>query len=95
MSSPRVVKSTTGRNKSVMAAGAADHVWGLEEVIALLAEQPKGRARKIGAPPEQDRGRFWAGAYPVRVLPGNRAPRRSIVAMLQCVGVFVRWLDVS
>ncbi len=35
-----------------MAAGVADHVWGLDEVIALLPEQPKGRVRKIGAPPE-------------------------------------------
>lgn len=35
-----------------MAAGVADHVWSLEEMLALMPEQPKGRVRKIGAPPE-------------------------------------------
>jgi IS1 family transposase len=43
--------SLKGRTPA-MAAGVADHVWGLDEVIALLPEQPKGRVRKIGAPPD-------------------------------------------
>ena len=40
------------RTTPAMAAGVADHVWGLGEVIALLPEKPMGRVRKIGAPPE-------------------------------------------
>jgi len=39
---------------------AADHIWTLDELIALLPEQPKGRVRKIGAPPASER-RLVAG----------------------------------
>lgn len=38
-----------------MAADVADNVWALEEMLALMPEQPKGRVRKIGAPPESER----------------------------------------
>lgn len=34
-----------------MAAGVADHVWSLEELLGLLPV-PQGVVRKIGAPPE-------------------------------------------
>lgn len=44
-----------------MAAGVADHVWALEEMLALMPEQPKGRVRKIGAPPQSER-RLVAGS---------------------------------
>ncbi len=45
---------TEGKKKRTpaMAAGVADHIWSLDEVIALLPEKPMGRVRKIGAPPE-------------------------------------------
>lgn len=45
------LNTKTEKRTPAMAAGVADHVWSLEELLGLLPV-PKGRVRKIGAPPE-------------------------------------------
>lgn len=38
----------TIKTTPAMAAGVADHVWTLDEVIGLIHEKPAGRFRRIG-----------------------------------------------